>query len=122
ESCCVMTDCTLDRNPLRADHRCLFPAGTTIAAGTRLVVEKVAGGFPFGISCGSDTITLANGAAGTVVDAFAVPLLSAPGDTWGRVPDGTGPWVETAPTKGSVNEASSAGNGTPPDPSWLFDP
>jgi hypothetical protein len=118
----LLTDDPLDRNPLRADHRYLFPSGTTIAAGTRLVVEKVAGGFPFGISCGSDTINLANGAAGALIDQFVVPLLSAPGDTWGRVPDGTGSWVETAPTEGSVNEASSAGNGTPPDPSWVFDP
>ena len=117
----LLTDDPLTQNPPRSDHRYFFPAATTIAAGTKLVVERLAGGFPFGISCGSDTIRLADGTA-ALVDQFVVPLLSAPGDTWGRVPDATGPWVETAPTKGSINEASSAGGGEPPDPSWLFDP
>jgi CotH protein/lamin tail-like protein len=118
----LLTDDPLDRVPLRADHRYLFPAATTIPPGDDLVVEKVAGGFPFGISCGSDTIRLADGAAGSLVDEFTVPLLAAAGDTWGRFPDGTGSWVETAPTEGAVNEPSSAGGGPPPDPSWLFDP
>ena len=106
----------------RADHRYVFPAGTTVPPGGELVVEKLAGGFPFGISCGSDTIRLADGAAGLLVDEFVVPLLAGAGDTWGRFPDGTGSWVETAPTKGSINEPSAAGGGPPPDPSWLFDP
>jgi hypothetical protein len=118
----LLTDDPLNRVPLRADHRYVFPAATTIQPGDELVVEKVAAGFPFGISCGSDTIRLADGAAGSLVDEFVVPLLAAAGDTWGRFPDGTGSWVETAPTEGSVNEPSSAGGGPPPDPSWLFDP
>ena len=118
----LLTDDPLTQNPPRADHRYLFPASTTIAPDAKLVVERIAGGIPFGISCGGDTIRLADGAAGSLVDEFAVPLLVAPGDTWGRYPDGTGPWVETTPTKGSVNEPSIAGGGPPPDPSWLFDP
>jgi hypothetical protein len=118
----LLTDDPLTQNPPRADHRFLFPASTTIAPNAKLVVEKVAGGFAFGVSCGGDTIRLADGAAGTLVDQFVVPLLAAPGDTWGRVPDGTGSWVETAPTKGSINEPSANGGGEPPDPSWLFDP
>jgi spore coat protein CotH len=118
----LLTDDPLDASPARPDHRYIFPAGTIIAPGAMLVIERVAGGLPFGISCGGDTIRLADGAAGSLVDAFAVPVLAASGDTWGRYPDGTGTWVETAPTKGSVNEPSSAGGGTPPDPSWLFDP
>jgi hypothetical protein len=117
----LLTDDPLTQSPPRADHRFFFPTGTTIGADARLVVEKVAGGFPFGVSCGSDTIRLADG-GGSLVDSFVVPLLSTPGDTWGRVPDGTGPWVETAPTKGSINEASTSGGGPPPDASWLFDP
>jgi len=118
----LLTDDPLDRNPLRADHRYLFPAGTTIEPDHYLVVEKVAGGFPFGISCGGDTIRLADGAAGSLVDEFAVPLLASAGDTWGRFPDGTGSWVETTPTQGSGNVLSPAAGGPPPDPSWLFDP
>jgi len=117
----LLTDDPLTQSPPRADHRFFFPTGTTIGADARLVVEKVAGGFPFGVSCGSDTIRLADG-GGSLVDSFVVPLLSTPGDTWGRVPDGTGPWVETAPTKGSINEASASSGGPPPDASWLFDP
>ena len=118
----LLSDDPLDRDPWRADHRYLFPASTTIPPRGKLVVEKVAGGFPFGISCGGDTIRLADGAEGWLVDEFVVPYLSAAGDTWGRFPDGTGAWVETAPTKGSVNEPSLSGGGPPPDPSWLFDP
>ena len=118
----LLTDDPLTQNPPRADHRYLFPASTTIAPDAKLVVERVAGGIPFGISCGGDTIRLADGAAGSLVDDFAVPVLAVPGDTWGRYPDGTGEWIETAPTKGSVNEPSSGGGGPPPDPSWLFDP
>ena len=118
----LLTDDPLTQNPPRADHRYLLPASTTIAPGAKLVVEKVAGGFPFGISCGSDTIRLADGAAGSLVDQFVVPVLVASGDTWGRYPDGTGSWIETAPTKGATNEPSAAGGGPPPDPSWLFDP
>ena len=118
----LLTDDPLTQNPPRADHRYLFPASTTIAAGAKLVVERVPGGIPFGISCGNDTVRLADGAAGSLIDVFAVPLPAVPGDTWGRYPDGTGEWVETAPTKGSVNEPSSGGGGPPPDPAWLFDP
>ena len=118
----LLTDDPLDANPLRADHRYLFPAATTLPPGGRFVVEKVVGGFPFGISCGGDTIRLSDGAAGSLIDEFVVPPLAAAGDTWGRFPDGTGSWVETAPTKGTINEPSSAGGGSPPDPSWLFDP
>jgi hypothetical protein len=118
----LLTDDPLSQNPPRADHRFLFPSSTTIAPGEKLVIEKVTGGFPFGISCGSDTIRLADSAAGSLVDQFVVPPLVASGDTWGRYPDGTGSWIETAPTKGSVNEPSAAGGGPPPDPSWLFDP
>jgi len=118
----LLTDDPLTQNPPRADHRYLFPSPTTIAPGAKLVVERIAGGFPFGVSCGSDTIRLADGAAGSLVDQFVVPALAASGDTWGRYPDGTGAWIETAPTKGSINEPSTAGGGPPPDPSWLFDP
>lgn len=118
----LLTDDPLDASPLRADHRFLFPATTTISPGAKLVVERTAEGLPFGISCGGDTIRLADGAAGSQLDAFVVPVLAAPGDTWGRVPDGTGSWVETAPTKGSVNEPSGSGGGPPPDAAWVFDP
>lgn len=106
----------------RVDHRMLFAAGTEIAGLDDLVIEKGAGGFPFGISCGSDTIRLAVAAdAPTAVDEIAVPVLSAGGDTWGRYPNATGPWIQTAATKGAPNSPSDAD--PPADAAaWLFDP
>ena len=80
----LLTDDPLTQNPPRADHRYLFPSPTTIAPGAKLVVERLAGGFPFGVSCGSDTIRLADGAAGSLVDQFVVPALVASGDKIGR--------------------------------------
>ena len=95
----LLTDDPLDANPPRPTHQMFFSNPTVIPAGGDLVVEKVTpGGFPFGISCGDDTIRLADG-TGAPVDDFLVPALAAAGDTWGRYPDGTGPWVETTSTK-----------------------
>jgi hypothetical protein len=106
----------------RADHRYAFPSGTLVAAGDDLVVERGAGGFPFGISCGSDTIRLAD-AGGSPKDEVAVPTLSSGADTWGRYPNGTGSWAQTASSRGAPNAPSSAGGGPPPDlAGWLFDP
>ena len=69
----LLTDDPLDST--RADHRYLFGDSTTIAAGGNLVVERsVSGspGFPFGISCGGDTIRLAD-AGVALTDEIAVP-------------------------------------------------
>ncbi len=119
----LLTDDPLDANPPRPTHQMFFPNPTVIPAGGDLVVEKVTpGGFPFGISCGDDTIRLADG-TGAPVDDFVVPALAAAGDTWGRYPNGSGPWVETMSTKDAPNEPSSAGGGPPVDQAaWLFDP
>lgn len=68
----LLTDDPIDRTPPRADHRYTFPSGTSLAAGATLVVEKSAPGFPFGISCGNDTIRLAD-SAGTLVVEYVVP-------------------------------------------------
>jgi hypothetical protein len=103
-------------------HRMLFAAGTVIPANGDLVVEKGDSGFAFGISCGSDTIRLADGASAPV-DDIAVPALASGADTWGRYPNATGSWVETVPTKGDPNEAANPSGGPPPDQAaWLFDP
>ncbi|MDX6698764.1 MAG: hypothetical protein QOE65_2161 [Solirubrobacteraceae bacterium] len=106
----------------RADHRYLFPSGTVVPAGDDLVVQKGTGGFAFGVSCGSDTIRLAD-AAGALVDEEAVPTLLDGNDTWGRYPNGTGSWTETTSTQGQPNQPSSATGGPPADlAGWLFDP
>jgi hypothetical protein len=105
----------------RADHRMLFGDPTEIPPNGTLVVSKGSGGFAFGISCGGDTIRLADQAEAGV-DEIAVPDLATPGNTWGRYPNGTGDWTETTPTQGAANEPA-AGEGPPPDPAgWIFDP
>ena len=103
-----------------ATHRYLFPAGAIIPPLDDLVVERGTSGFPFGISCGGDTVRLAD-ATETLIDEIAVPTLTSPLDTWGRYPNGTGPWLQTAPTRGSPNEPSSS---DPPEDmaGWMFEP
>jgi CotH kinase protein/Lamin Tail Domain len=106
-------------------HRMFFPADTVIAPNDDLVVEKGTGGyplFPFGISCGDDTLRLGD-ASGAPVDDEVVPSLLSGADTWGRYPNGTGTWTETIPTKGAPNEPSTT-SGDPTDDlaAWLYDP
>ena len=103
----LLTDDPLDANPLRADHRYLFPAATTIPPGGEARGREGGGRVPVrhqlrrrhdpsgGRRCGIARSM-----------SSSVPPLAAAGDTWGRYPDGTGSWVETAPTKGSINEPS----------------
>ena len=66
------------------------------------MLERGDAGFPFGISCGGDTLRLAD-AGDASVDEIAVPTLTSPADTWGRYPNATGPWVQTTATKGAAN-------------------
>src|SRR4051812_565015 len=108
----------------RSTHRMLFPNPTVIPAHGRITVDKgtTSGTFPFGISCGDDTIKLAD-ATETEADSFVVPSQAAAGDTFGRSPDMTGPFVETLPTKGFDNEPAPPVDGPPVDnAAWLFDP
>jgi hypothetical protein len=117
----LLTDDPIDASPPRADHRLTLPA-TSIPASGSITFDKGAGGFPFGIKCGDDTIRLAD-AASAPVDDVTVPALAAATDTWGRFPNGTGPWTETKSTKGTPNEPSSeTGGGTSDAAGWLFDP
>lgn len=117
----LLTDDPLD--VVRATHRMILPAGTTIAAGGRLTIEKGGQGFPFGIGCGDDTIRLADPATSTELDAVAVPELTDPLHTWGRYPDGTGAWTETAATRDAPNVPADGGGGPDPgDAAVLYDP
>ena len=67
----------------------------------------------FGVSCGVDSIVVLDGAVR--LDSVAVADLPT-GATYGRIPDGTGPFQPTQPTPGDVNLAF-----TPLDAA-LFDP
>ncbi len=59
--------------------------------------------LPFGIGCGDETLHLLapDGRAGDTVADFDPPR----GSTWGRLPDGAGPWQVTRPTPGAPNAA-----------------
>ncbi len=102
-----------------------FPTGTTIAAGEHLViVGKVAdaGTDPttacadaavshcFNVTWGvsdkaGSTVTLALADA-AVSDLQLYPPSAAPsGDSWGRLPDGTGAFAANKPTPGAANAA-----------------
>ncbi|MFF2272249.1 lamin tail domain-containing protein [Agromyces sp. NPDC058136] len=79
-----------------------LPAGTTLAAGAFLVLEKDASplGFPFGLGKG-DAVTLVD-AAGADVDSYAY-AATAPLADWSRCTDG-GAWAHgTAITLGAPN-------------------
>lgn len=71
-------------------------------------------GFTFGIACGADRVVLRD-ADGAEVDAVDLPRLPA-AYTWGRLPDGQGPWARTGPTRGAPNAALVEPSGE------LFDP
>ena len=98
-------------------HNYVLPLGTVVPPQGRLViVEKSDGtvGFPFGIQCGGDTVALLD-PDGEVVDSVELPLVMK-GNTCSRLPDGIGPWEESAGTPGAVNQPKPDLDGI------LFDP
>jgi hypothetical protein len=98
-------------------HNYVLPAGTVVPPQGRLViVEKSddAVGFPFGIQCGGDTVALLD-PDGEVVDSIELPLIMK-GNSCSRLPDVSGPWEESLPTPGEVNQPKPDLEGI------LFDP
>lgn len=109
----------------KVDEAIIFPAGTTIAAGASLFIlgkQDVSPGeqepqtecapgtspcffAPFGLSDGDgDEIFLLDG--DSLVSSSAYPAAAAgDGETWCRVPDGTGEFEVCTPTPGAANEA-----------------
>jgi hypothetical protein len=82
-----------------------LPAGTEIAPGGFLDVRQQnenADGFQFGIGCGGDETIVLLDPAGELVDAVTLPVL-ADRYAWGRLPDGTGAFARTEPTRGAPN-------------------
>jgi hypothetical protein len=97
-----------------------FPAGTTIAAGGFLVIEEAQLGFGLGAA---DAARLFE-PSGALVDSYTWTAHAT--TTYGRCPDGTGPFSTTAfATKAAVNDCRSAirinevesNGGTPGD--WI---
>jgi hypothetical protein len=114
----LLTDAQLSEH--EADHRMTFAASTSIGAHGNLVVEKGAGGFPFGISC-SDTIRLADEAEAQL-DETTIGQRNTSADTWGRYPNGTGTFAAAVATRGAPNQPSSGGGPDQDQAAWLYDP
>ncbi len=111
----------------KVDDAIIFPAGTTIAAGGSLFIlgkqdavvspgeqepqTECAPGTspcfyaPFGLSDGDgDELFLLDG--DRLISSSAYPAAAAAdGETWCRVPDGTGDFEVCTPTPGAANEA-----------------
>ena len=89
-------------------HVYTFPTGTRIPAKGRLVVQQSGTGnkrLGFGIDClkgGTIKLGYQNGSTIAEVDSVSVPLI-APKTSYGRLPDLTGGFTQTTPTKQAVN-------------------
>lgn len=85
-----------------AGHRYTIPAGTTVAAGGRLVLDEAAFGFGLGVA---DEVHLFDVDGVSELDATSWSAHAA--TTWGRCTDATGAFAVTAePTKGAANRCA----------------
>ena len=85
-------------------------ATTTIAAGGRLVVYRN-GNVNFALFESHDSVRLYNARiqqGGNLLDAFSWTTSKPEGNTYQRVPDGTGAWVDPCPTPGEANTADES--------------
>lgn len=100
-----------DDSTFPADKTYVFPAGTTLAPGTYVVLvayDAVAmtGQLPFGISNDKEeTLTLVDAAAEPADELILNGLAAAV--SYCRVPDGTGAWQQCEQTFGGANKAAS---------------
>ncbi len=101
-----------------------FAAGTTI--GPRMYFKIYRGTktteFKFDITCGDDSIKLAQvvGSTVTTVDSVAIPPL-ANGYSWGRMTSARLGWRATLPTPYAANKLPTTGS-QPDKSAWVFDP
>jgi hypothetical protein len=89
-----------------------IPAGNTIDAGGYFIIycdDQADGGVPGGVHVPwklsakkGDEVHLLDPAA-TEIDATTFGLDIAADKSWGRLPDGTGTFVRTSPTRGMAN-------------------
>lgn len=125
-----ITDSELDEPP--EGHVFTFPEGTILAGHGFFTLEELDGdagqavpvgdmalppppvGFDFGISCNGEMLRLLR-PDGTTADRVETGEREQP-NTWGRLPDGTGAWQHTEPSKGRQNR-----DGVDPG-RLLFDP
>ncbi len=95
-------------NSTAAGHVYTFPSGTRIAARGRFVVQQSGTGaahLGFGINCikgATIKIGYRNGSTYSEIDSVNVPVI-APQISYGRLPDLTGGFEQTAATKNAAN-------------------
>lgn len=120
------TDTDVDGGAPRLGDGMTFPAGTTLGAGQHLLIVADLSMPPtgpqmvclgdagpmtcyhagFGISAPrGERIYLLTSAGSEVAHGDYPPNGAPEGRTWGRLPDGTGPFAVTAPTPGGANAA-----------------
>lgn len=86
-------------------HQYVIPSGSVLPPQGRLLFSAkslVLPGFPFGIQCGADTVSLRN-AEGALVDSVALGLVMK-GNTYSRLPDGSSVWAESSFTPNATNQ------------------
>lgn len=94
-------------------HTFRIPAGTTVAAGAYLVLDRGDGttGFDFGLGA-PDSLRLFEKDGVTLIDQYAWSAHAA--TSYGRCPDGVGELIATtAVTRGAVNECAGILNPVP---------
>ncbi len=90
-------------------HVYVFPNGTTIAPGAHLVLEEASLGYGLGAS---DSARLFDAGGVNLVDTYTWTSHAA--STYGRCPDGSGPFLVTiGPTKGAANDCAMSDAGAP---------
>jgi hypothetical protein len=95
-------------NSTAVGHVYTFPAGTRIVSKGRFVVQQSGTGsahLGFGVDCvkgGTIKIGYLNGSSISEVDSVIVPP-TAPNASYGRIPDLTGGFGQTTPTKNAAN-------------------
>jgi hypothetical protein len=110
-------------------HHFFIPAGTTIAAGAYLVFDTGTLPNQFNFGLGSADAARLFDPSGRIVDSYSWTAHAA--TTYGRCPNGTGPFVTTtSSTKGAANDCSvpvkineiESDDGSNPDWIELFNP
>lgn len=98
-----------DNSPEDETHRYTLPAGTTLQAGTYLVIEEA--DFNFGLGGGDSALLFAPDGT-TLVDEHSWTQHAS--TSYGRSPNGTGAFTETSePTKGEENRFAGASPTSP---------
>jgi hypothetical protein len=84
----------------------IVPAGTTLAPGAYYMLEEA----QFGFGLGAQESARLWDAAGNPVDSYSWTAHAA--STYGRCPNGSGPFVATPTTKAAANDCGSSSGGT----------